>query len=66
MNDKDTKQDKEDEAKPASLIVVQKITDEDRTIRTDISLQGIEPTEVQTLLEMAVLSWRQRIGLAPR
>ncbi len=53
----------EEEAPSAPLIVVFKHKADDGTISTEVSLQGVEPTEVQTLLELAIIGWRQRIGL---
>lgn len=40
-------------------------TKDDGAIKTDVQIVGeVEPTEVQTLLELGVLSWRQKIGLS--
>lgn len=48
----------------ANGVVVLK-TKVDGVINTEIQIVGeIEPTEVQTLLELGVRAWRQRIGLS--
>ena len=48
----------------ASGVVVLK-TKTDGVISTEIQIVGeVEPTEVQTLLELGVLAWRKRIGLS--
>jgi hypothetical protein len=46
-------------------VVVIKRTDKDGSISTDVVLNGrVLPTEAQTLLELGVQSWRQKIGLS--
>lgn len=56
--------DEEQEAAVPAAVIVLKTIDEDGSIRTDIVMQGdVQATEVQTLLELAVRGWRQRIGL---
>lgn len=45
-------------------VVVIKMTDADGNIKTDVVLNGkVLPTEAQTLLELGVQAWRQKIGL---
>ena len=51
---------KEDEQPNAVLIV--KITDENG-VRTEVQPLGdVQPTEVQTLIELGLQSWRAKIG----
>lgn len=51
-------------AETIDAVVVIKQTAEDGSISTDVVLQGeVKATEVQTILELAVRGWRQRIGL---
>lgn len=46
-----------------AVIVLKEKTD-DGGIRTKVVTNGsVQPTEVQTLLELAVLGWREQIGL---
>lgn len=53
----------EEAAVPAAVIVV-KTTDDEGNIHAEVVMQGdVQATEVQTILELAVRRWRQRIGL---
>lgn len=52
-----------EEAPPNGVLVV-KVIDENGNIATDTQPIGnVQPTEVQTLLELGVSSWRRKIGL---
>lgn len=51
----------EQESLPAVIIVKQK--DDEGNITTDVMLQGVEPTEVQTIIELGLIRWRSKIGL---
>lgn len=58
------KEEQQEEVAPVSAVVVVKTVDAEGNISTEIVLQGeVQATEVQTLLELAVRGWRQRIGL---
>lgn len=49
---------------PDGVLVV-KTTDADGNIRVDVEpLGGVIATEVQTLIELGVGAWRQKIGLS--
>lgn len=52
------------ETEPLNAVVVVKTVDDEGNIGTEVVMNGnIQATEVQTLLELAVKGWRQRIGL---
>jgi hypothetical protein len=54
----------EEQVEQPDAVVVHKVVDEDGNITTEVSIVGsVQPTEVQTLLELATLGWRARIGL---
>lgn len=54
----------QESAPPLNAVIVIKTVDDDGTIRVDPIVQGnVQATEVQTLLELGVQRWRQRIGL---
>ncbi len=54
----------EPDANTLDAVLVMKLTDEDGTITTNVITNGdIAATEVQTLLELGLKSWRQKIGL---
>lgn len=56
----------ENEIKPAdpeSVVIIFKRKDSAGNISTVVSHQGVEATEVQTLIELGLLSWRKQIGL---
>lgn len=54
----------EPQAAPPNGVLVLKITDEQGNISTDAQPVGnVLPTEVQTLLELGINGWRQKIGL---
>ena len=54
----------EETPEPLNAVVVVKTTDDEGNIGTEVVMNGnVLPTEVQTLLELAVKGWRQRIGL---
>lgn len=56
----------EEEVEPEApqAVIVFKITDDSGNISTDVQpINGLQPTEVQTILELGVGSWRAKIGL---
>lgn len=60
----DEEQKTEEAEVPAAVIVVRTVSP-DGTVKAEVAdLQGdVQITEVQTILELAVRGWRQRIGL---
>lgn len=49
---------------PLDAVIVIKETDPDGNLRTNIVTNGsVQPTEVQTLLELGLKGWRERLGL---
>lgn len=51
-------------ADPEPIVIVQKVYTDNGVNAIVGGIQGkVEPTEVQTLLELAVKSWRGQIGL---
>lgn len=49
---------------PVNAVVIYKIVDEQGNVQTDVGIEGgVQPTEVQTLIELGLLAWRQKIGL---
>jgi hypothetical protein len=47
------------------VFVIKRTSEQTGEISTEVMLNGaIQPTEVQTLLELAVKSWRRQIGLS--
>ena len=54
----------EEKVPQPDAIIVFKTTDDKGNISTTVAMEGnIQATEVQTLLELAINGWRQRIGL---
>jgi ribonuclease PH len=55
----------EEEAAPLNLVIVVVEHDGETTQVSNVSTQGdVRATEVQTLLELAVPAWRQKVGLS--
>lgn len=55
------------DAAPLSAVIVVRETKPDGSIHAVPMIQGdIDPLGVQTLLELAIQGWRERIGLPPR
>lgn len=53
------------EEPPIDAVIVRKVIDQTGAISTEIILNGkVQPTEVQTLLELGVKGWRKQIGLS--
>lgn len=50
----------------ATGVFVTKTVDDQGNISTDTQPVNVQPTEVQTLLELGIQSWRQKVGLSPR
>lgn len=49
---------------PLNAVIVVKIEDENGNIGTNVIPNGdVRPTEIQTLLELAINSWREQIGV---
>lgn len=47
-----------------SAVIVLKVTKEDGSIVPEVMTQGdVQPTEVQTLMEVGLMRWRQSLGL---
>jgi len=60
----DAPQDIPEPEAPLDAVVVVKSVDDNGTISTDVVINGnVQATEVATLLEMALPSWRKKIGL---
>lgn len=52
------------EEQPLNAVIVVKVEDEDGNIGTNVIPNGdVRPTEIQTLLELAINSWREQIGV---
>lgn len=52
-----------DSAPPNAVVIVKTVSD-DGTISTDVTTSGtVQATEVQTLIELGLRSWRSKIGL---
>lgn len=53
-----------EEETPPQAVVVVKVVDQQGNISTDVQpINGLLPTEVQTLLELGIVGWREKIGL---
>jgi len=53
------------DAEQPNAVLVVKIQDEDGSISTDVIPTGnVQATEVQTLIELGLVAWRQKIGLS--
>lgn len=49
---------------PMDAVIVIKTTADDGTIKTQVMTNGtVQATEVQTLLELGLKGWRERLGL---